>query len=245
MASPAANQLTRRHRDAQAAIGRAVVRPIRQTVQTAPGNDIDGWFERILPRLLRIVNAGWLASRAQAVRYLVAHARVEGVDVEPVRAVWTPRRVVASARVTGPVAFKTHVRDFHNIDGAKSALVTRLTGAMQRQAMAGGRATIANTIEESDTIVGWRRVVDADPCAFCAMLASRGAVYNERTVRFEAHDHDECTFAPLYEHEDEPPEVQDLYEQWLKVTEGHSGKAAIREWRRYWDKRSADAGNGS
>jgi hypothetical protein len=238
--SPDADRLTRQHRAAQAAIGRAVVRPIRQTAQTAPLADVDGWFERVLPRLLRIVAAGWAASRNQASRYLIRHAALEGVDVEPVRALWTPQRVIASARVTGPVAFKEHVESFHAPEGAKQAMVTRLTGAMQRQALAGGRDTLARTIEESDSIVGWRRVTDADPCAFCAMLASRGAVYNERTVRFEAHDGDECTFAPLYEHEDEPDEVQELYQQWLQATAGHSGKAAIRAWRRYWDKRRKD-----
>ena len=28
----------------------------------------------------------------------------------------------------------------------------------------------------------------------------------------------------------------DLYAQWKQATKGYKGKAAIRAWRRYWDK---------
>lgn len=42
--------------------------------------------------------------------------------------------------------------------------------------------------------VGWaRRLQGGENCAFCAMLASRGAVYSQKSVRFRTHDHCDCT----------------------------------------------------
>lgn len=263
MASPDANRLTRQHRDTQAAIGRAVARPVRQLARQASTADIDSWFARVLPRLLMIIRAGWIASATHARQYLELHAEREGVTVDPVRLQFEADRVIASLRVTGPVAFKEHVERTGSVEGAKAAMVARLPAAAARQVMAGGRETIERTAEEDRRIVGWRRVTDADPCAFCAMLASRGAVYLTResasgvvgrgrggTLRGSRqrgepyHDGCECTVAPLYEHEPEPPEVVDLENQWLQATAGHSGKAAIRAWRQYWDKQRREGDGG-
>lgn len=51
------------------------------------------------------------------------------------------------------------------------------TGAAVRQAMNGGRNATGNVVKFDRKIVGYARVTDADPCFFCALLASRGAVY--------------------------------------------------------------------
>lgn len=234
-----ADRLTRQHRDQVAAIGRVVVRPVRRMARQAPTADVDGWLERILPRLLATVLAGWTASRGRAVTYLSQHAAAEGREVDPVPALWVPQRVIASARVTGPVAFKETLTRTGSVEAAARSMVEQLPPAMQRQAMAGSRDTIARTVGDSDEIVGWRRVTDADPCAFCALLASRGAVYSAGTVRFQAHDGDECSAEPLYGHEEEPAEVEELYDEWLRVTAGTSGKESIRVWRRHWDAKRA------
>lgn len=44
----------------------------------------------------------------------------------------------------------------------------------------------------------WQRITSDRPCAFCAMLASRGPVYNARTVGFETHPHCACLPEPAY-----------------------------------------------
>ncbi len=256
-----ASRLTRQHRDAQAAIGRAVVRPVRQLALRAQTADVDRWFDSVLGRLLRIIHAGWIGSRAQANRYLREHAGLEGAVVDPVPALWSPERVITSVRVTGPVAFKRSVESGVDADAARQAMAGRLAVSAQRLTLAGGRGTIDRTVQESRVIVGWRRVTDADPCAWCAMLASRGAVYlsrasagavvgrgrsgvlrGSRQLGQSFHDGDECTVEPLYEDEDDPPDVQALHDEWLKATKGHSGKAAVREWRRHWDSKKRRVG---
>lgn len=46
--------------------------------------------------------------------------------------------------------------------------------------------------------VRWKRVLSANPCAFCRMLAGRGAVYSEGTASFLSHDHCSCTAEPEF-----------------------------------------------
>lgn len=235
MPSAAANQLTRRHRSELVAVGRAVVRPTRQLARQAQTADVDAWLDSVLDRLLAIVRAGWLTSERLGDRYLREHARLEGRSVTPEPAVWVPERVIASARVTGPVEFKRHLTQTGDVAAAKRTMVDTLSAAAQRHALAGERDMVMGTVAASGVIVGWRRVLDADPCAFCAMLASRGAVYSKTSVTFQAHDGDECTAEPLYEHEDEPRQVLDLQERWRRATAGTSGVASLRAWRRNWD----------
>ncbi|WP_270409498.1 hypothetical protein [Brachybacterium paraconglomeratum] len=64
------------------------------------------------------------------------------------------------------------------------------------------REMIANTSRTQRK--AWRRVTHGTPCAFCAMLASRGPVYTETTALTNAHDglryHKgcKCTAEPWY-----------------------------------------------
>ena len=46
-----------------------------------------------------------------------------------------------------------------------------------RLIIAGARGTITESSAADSRIIGWRRKSDGDPCAFCAMLVSRGPSY--------------------------------------------------------------------
>lgn len=198
--------------------------------------------------------AAWHTLRELTGMYLEDHAGAEGRTVDPVLAEWNTDQVLTSLRVTGPVAFKQAIADGHDETQARNIMAKRMAGAAERVVLRGERDTVMATVESSDEIVGWRRVPDDDPCFWCAMLVSRGAVYSSRASATQVvgrrgvargnqalgasyHDHCQCTAVPLYEHEDEPPEVADLYQQWLDVTAGKSGEQALRAWRQYWDER--------
>jgi len=60
------------------------------------------------------------------------------------------------------------------------------------------------------------RVASANSCAFCAMLASRGPVYKEETVDFEAHDHCTCGSEPVYEGAEWPPNSKEYQDLWYE-----------------------------
>lgn len=241
MPSPAASQLTRRHRSEAAAVASEIGRRVQQIALRVDVGDVDGWFGRALTDLLTLVTGGFAVNRTLAARYLTEHARIEGRAVVPVRATANVERVMTALRVTGPVEFKRNMMGYTrgDVGRARVAMAKTLSASSSRLVLAGERDTVMGTVRESGVIVGWRRVTDADPCAFCALLASRGAVYSKTTVGFQAHDGDECTAEPLYEHEDEPPSVLDLQEQWRQATEGTSGAASIRAWRRHWDGQRA------
>ncbi len=188
------------------------------------------------------MRSSWFTARGLTGGYLRRHALDNGHLIDPVFGDFEPDRVAASLRIAAPVAFKKAWRG--DPDAAKKVMRTKLAGTVSRIVLNGARDTIHRTTRESRVIVGWRRVTDADPCFFCAMLAGRGAVYKSGRTAGDPrwggepyHDHCQCTALPLYEHEDEPPEVDDLYEQWQAATAGRSGSAAIRAWRRHWESR--------
>lgn len=72
-------------------------------------------------------------------------------------------------------------------------LARRLTAGLSRHARSASRDLVTATARANR--VQWaRQLTGAENCGFCAMLASRGAVYgSERRARFTAHDNCDCT----------------------------------------------------
>ncbi|MFD5864365.1 hypothetical protein ACFWGP_05400 [Agromyces sp. NPDC127015] len=88
--------------------------------------------------------------------------------------------------------------------------------------------------------VAWARVLTgADNCAFCVMLASRGAVYKARSTALygggqsKYHDRCDCIAMPVYSAarwaaSDAGRLADDLYRKlWLPATKGYSGMDAL------------------
>jgi len=97
----------------------------------------------------------------------------------------------------------------------------RVLGTATRLVLDGGRRTLVESIRADPRAEGWQRVTSGSPCAFCAMVASRGPAYaSERAARFEAHDHCGCSAEPYYRGSRTLEVNQRLHEAW---------KAAQRE----------------
>ncbi|WP_210492304.1 hypothetical protein [Patulibacter sp. SYSU D01012] len=97
----------------------------------------------------------------------------------------------------------------------RTALV-RTSGSVGTLVLDGGRSTIAQSVAADRKAIGWARVASAGCCAFCAMLAARGAVYGESTGDFQAHDHCGCSAEPAYPGSGLPPTsvaFADIYER--------------------------------
>lgn len=134
---------------------------------------------------------------------------------------------------------------------ARDRIAVTLAGTASRLALEGGRDVIERTVLDDEDALGWARIGDGDSCAWCLMLISRGAVYKSGATAGDTghggekyHDHDGCQAVPVFDHSDPYQQAaEELYELWQQVTAGHSGAAARRVWRRYWDKqRNAEAG---
>mgnify|MGYP006982268730 FL=1 len=96
---------------------------------------------------------------------------------------------------------------------AFEAALTKFGGIVRRQAMMGGRLTVAATAGRDRRAVGWRRVTDGNPCAFCAMLASRGPVYRDAAAAdgIQYHSYCGCTAEPAYSYAWEPTADEERY----------------------------------
>lgn len=79
-------------------------------------------------------------------------------------------------------------------------------GGTQRRIMDWSRHTVMGSSIADPRARGWQRVSVGDTCTFCLMLVSRGAVYSESTVKFGAHDNDDCVAAPAFTGRPQPVE---------------------------------------
>jgi hypothetical protein len=94
--------------------------------------------------------------------------------------------------------------------------LVEVSGAVSRLALNGGRDTIEQAVMRDPQALGWARVASANACAFCAMLASRGPVYKEESVDFEAHDHCTCGSEPVYEGAEWPAGSKAYQDLWYE-----------------------------
>lgn len=90
-------------------------------------------------------------------------------------------------------------------ESATSDVLSRLSGAVQRAVFDAGRDTVVSNTRRDPVRVGWQRMARPGSCAFCSMLASRGAAYESqasasRTSSGERyHDHCHCVATPIFE----------------------------------------------
>ncbi|OHV42196.1 hypothetical protein BBK14_11280 [Parafrankia soli] len=142
-------------------------------------------------------------SSALAGAYLRTFRQAEGIrgSIPAFRAAErpVPGQIAIALRATGLAGTVRALRAGQTMRQALATGLVEASGATSRLVLDGGRRTVEAYVEADPLAKGWVRVGSASPCAFCAMLISRGPVYrSERSARFEAHDHCGCTAAPYY-----------------------------------------------
>lgn len=237
-------QLAEAQRREQARISAEVTREVLALwlATYEPGNQ-SAW--QGLVAALRYLLGVWRQRSSQSAADYYARARWEAgvrtavIIPRPAPPV-APELVEATAQITGARAYGRALSSGASEQVARRRAGTLIAGNAARIALDAGRETILATVREDREAIGWARLTDADPCAFCAMLASRGPTYRSReTASFQAHAHCACIATPVWDRREAwLGHSRDLYEQWREVTEGQSGKAAFRAWRRYWEHRN-------
>jgi hypothetical protein len=84
--------------------------------------------------------------------------------------------------------------------GEEGSTLARLAEVVQLETARPYRDTILTNRNRDPQAAGWRRVA-ADGCAFCRMLADRGAVYRANSARFASHPNCHCTAEPVFQGE--------------------------------------------
>ncbi|WP_372344742.1 hypothetical protein [Streptomyces sp. KL116D] len=152
-------------------------------------------------------------------------------------------RLERSLDVTGPVEFKKAIAAGKTPQQAMDAAAVRMVGTTQYLALEGGRQAMQRSISADEKATGWSRVTDGDPCAWCAMLASRGPVYKSAQTAGDPrqggntyHDHCACQAWPAFTlNEPFIGVAEKLYDDWLRETRGRGGKHAVNAFRRWWE----------
>lgn len=121
----------------------------------------------------------------------------------------------------------------------QDAALRHLAGGVQRLVLQPARETIANSVDRDPADARWARVPSgATTCAFCRLLASRGAVYHsEETAGGLAnsyHSKCDCVPTPIWPGESEPYDVDALLEEYTaaRAQAGGDLKAILAQMRK-------------
>jgi hypothetical protein len=235
--SAAARQLTARHRQTQQAVRAAAARDTMSVWAAFDLEDIDGSWAAIEPAMLAVTYDYRRQSAHLAGGYYQAFRTVEGPA-----GTWQPQMPVPPSREVMRYSLGYYGRVVPNqlwrtgTTGVAAKTLVQLVGGVTRHVLDGGRDTIVDNFRADRAAQGWRRVTDSRPCSFCAMLAARGAVYQETTVGFEAHDHCACAAEPVFTRSDVRTDAERGWQRlWNDSTRGLSGPDARNAFRRAYE----------
>src|SRR5690606_32687268 len=127
----------------------------------------------------------------------------------------TFRSNLARAALLQQLATLRRLRDL-GVEDAVLKVGRQVQREMVEEEFHGGRRQVIDTVRDDPVALGWYRVTDGDPCAVCALLASRGAVYrSQESASFGAGPPCGCWRGPAFSlgkfREDRSGEWTDLY----------------------------------
>jgi hypothetical protein len=171
-------------------------------------------------------------SATAATRYLTRfrHAELTALG-EPAE-----RLAVPAARLSMPGDFETALASYGppfvrqlvtsgmQLEGAMRLALAGQFGKAMGLILSPGRDVLADGIRNDRRCLGYRRVCSGGACSFCAMLATRGAVYKRDSFgtgtvkgvgRAEVHRSCQCSMEPVYSYSSQPTDtVQRFIAQW-------------------------------
>lgn len=222
--------LTEAHRLGQLRVRARVLRAVVAAWPLYQLDDPEGTWERFEEILLAIITGQAPVSAAMSANYYRAFRHAEGAlgSATPVVASTPPAaELIRSLRYVGLVNTRK-LLDARVPDAAARTFVN-VAGDTSRFVMNAGRDTIDGSVAADTRALGWARVTDGNPCAFCRMLASRGPVYTskERAAGRKWHRKCGCTAEPIFHADAEwPGRAREWQDQWNETTKGLSGRDA-------------------
>lgn len=247
--APVNQPTSSKHRAAQIGLYAKLIAEVNEALRDLDLNDLGHTYDGFIRLITAIIRRYSKASSSLAVRFYRDMRREAGHTTEfTVR----PSQVPGAQEIEQAIRYE--VRDYFGRTPEdppppprKIELVEKnIEGQAQKLVADTGRKTILENVKRDKAAVGWARVTDGDPCSFCAMLASRGAVYsseesastvlNEMSSRYgeSYHPHCDCTVVPIFKGQDftMSEDAKKWRDLWDRVTAGKSGKDARREFRK-------------
>lgn len=217
---------------------------------------VDRWLRLVIPLLRRQHDL----SAALAVRY-VAQARALEVPgappFTPTPAPFNAEQATASMMVMGPRRLEQARERIREISPERipppvlEKVAQSAARSADRLTREGERSTIYSAANDDPVARGYMRIGDGNSCFFCALLISRGPVYqddsfDESDERFhgpgkhKVHDGCGCTVMPVYGTDNNVPdrtrELDELYGQ-AKELANQAGIPTILAFRRLFEGR--------
>ena len=239
-------RLSEQHRAAQTRLQAIVAADTAKTFPLLDANNLDKSFGQYFNGMKQIVNARRTISSSLGARYFTGirnDADISSVFSPILAGAVNEEQLFTSLLVTGPVSMKKNMANGASAQQARNAALTGTIKANQRHVINGGRETILNSVRRDKGALGWARLTDGKPCAFCALLASRGPAYKtEQTGGFKSHDGCGCTPVPVFDFAAPWPgnaeKYRAAYDQNVsgKFPGGDGNNKAVQAWRKHYDE---------
>ena len=113
----------------------------------------------------------------------------------------------------------------------------RLEAAVERLVLNVGRETLVDAVQSDRQAIAWARVPEPDACYFCAMLATRGAVFTSAHAAGENndyHDHCRCHVEPVFTAYEPTARIRQWQADWNDLKREHGG-VSLSVWRAHYD----------
>ena len=233
-------QAAEAHRLSQAVLAAMLTRDILAVWVTLDLANVLVSWSAIRSAVLGLIRSGAVRALAESDRFYDDMRALAGVpgSIPSLIPVEMPAELLAKTiDATGPGTLLHDIKRGQPIIRAMEHAGANLAGASSRLVLQAGRENVTALVANDQKAIAWARITSGQPCAFCAMLASRGAVFKtEQSAGFKAHNHCACTAMPVFKKADaRTPQSAALYDAWKRETKGLSGQDALRAWRRYWD----------
>lgn len=223
-----AARLTEAHRQAQLRLGAQTVAQMRAAWRLVDFDDLDGTTGDWLRVAVPIIRAQSRTSSTLAANYYRTFRGMElglaaGAFTPPIAAPPAVEAITTSLTVTGPATVKRATALGRSAVEAMTLGEARTAAASMRQALAGGRDTLMRSVSTDNAALGYARATSGNSCAFCAMLASRGPVYDESSADFQSHDGCSCTAEPVFSRDAAwPAGSREYADLWDEATAGET-----------------------
>lgn len=121
-----------------------------------------------------------------------------------------------------------------------------LSSEVEQMVLDQGRDAIIRAVQQDKAAKGWARVTEPGACYFCAMLATRGAVYrSESTANFRAHTKQpngtggtcRCHAEPVFSAYEPTAQIRQWQADYKRLKDEHGGSLSLIQWRRAFEGR--------
>lgn len=219
---------------AQAGLAVVVASQVRQFVDAVVPGDAEQSSRRLQVLLAAVVKKYGPASAALASQFYQRQRLEAGV---PGRLYVRPASLPPQEQVAKTVDWVT--QPLAATPASDAVVGERLTGAAEKLVLDVGRSTVIDTAKSDPKARGWARVPEPGACYFCALLATRGAVYKKETVGFRSHDHCRCHAEPVFNAYEPSAQVRQWQADYAQATAGVRGSKNLqRAWRNAFEGRT-------